>query len=314
MKVFISWSGDPSREIALKIYEWLPAVIQSVTPYMSSESIDKGARWATSIASELEGSSIGLVILTPDNITAPWILFESGALAKVVGESKLAPILCGLKPSDVGTPLSQFQVTAFDKFDMLRLLKSINSSLDTTALPESRLERAHNAHWPGLQSEVDPIIESINAKNHTAREKNPDKESSILEEILVLLRQQSQVILNPERLFPPGLLESTFDNVTTLYTSRLRHYDRQIKASCLEIRQILSKLNELLLKDSNDGRITDFQIVRKHFDIIDSIINRLDNLQRTGDDKGYFYKTAKNLYRFNKILDREEPPYAPKAD
>lgn len=42
MKVFISWSGSKSQEVAKILKQWIPCVIQSVEPYFSSADIDKG--------------------------------------------------------------------------------------------------------------------------------------------------------------------------------------------------------------------------------------------------------------------------------
>lgn len=93
MKVFLSWSGHKSHQVALVLRDWLPSVIQSLTPYVSSEDIDKGARWSTDIAKELEDSTFGILCVTKDNLEAPWLLFEAGALSKMMRVSKkyLAP-------------------------------------------------------------------------------------------------------------------------------------------------------------------------------------------------------------------------------
>lgn len=194
MKVFISWSGDASRKIATALFEWLPMVLQSTRPYMSSESIDKGTRWASSISNELEGSSIGILVLTPDNTEAPWIHFEAGALAKVVGDSKLAPLLFGLKPSDIGSPLSQFQVTLFTKSDVLKLLKSINAESGDEALPESRLSKMHDALWDDLQAAVTPIVTDFSSAKAKPPEASKEENSKILEEILTLVRQSHRMM------------------------------------------------------------------------------------------------------------------------
>jgi hypothetical protein len=49
---------------------------------MSAEEIGKGERWSINLAKELESSNFGLVCLTPENVNAPWLHFEAGAILK----------------------------------------------------------------------------------------------------------------------------------------------------------------------------------------------------------------------------------------
>lgn len=101
MKVFISWSGNISWKVAVIFRDWLPSVIQSVEPYVSSEDIDKGARWSTDIAKELEDSTFGILCVTKENLEAPWLSFEAGALSKTMEKSFVTPFLFDIKRSEV---------------------------------------------------------------------------------------------------------------------------------------------------------------------------------------------------------------------
>jgi TIR domain len=115
MKVFISWSGERSRKIAELLRHWLPIVNHSIpSPYVSADAIGKGVRWASDLATELEASNFGLLCLTPENLSAPWLHFEAGALSKL-GQARVAPILFQLRPDAIqGGPLGQFQATTLD--------------------------------------------------------------------------------------------------------------------------------------------------------------------------------------------------------
>src|SRR5581483_8186823 len=109
MKVFISWSGKRSRAVAVALRDWLPGVINSVEPFVSSEDIYAGSRWQKEIAEQLESTNFGIVCVTKENQHAPWLNFEAGALAKAVESSYVVPLAVDLKPTDVEIPLGQFQ-------------------------------------------------------------------------------------------------------------------------------------------------------------------------------------------------------------
>jgi len=110
MKVFISWSGDYSRQLAAAIHWWLPKVLSVENVYFSDIDIEAGSRWYHSIVDALEASDAGLVILTPENITRQWIMFEAGAIARSVAQGRVCPILFGgIKKSDPRGPSHSFK-------------------------------------------------------------------------------------------------------------------------------------------------------------------------------------------------------------
>lgn len=128
MKIFISWSGDYSREVAEKLSVWIPSVIQSVETFYSPVDIGKGENWSNRLSQELAECTFGIVCLTPENVSAPWIHFEAGALAKSM-ESRLSSIMFGITPSDIKGPLSRFQNTRFDQPDFYKLIQTLTARL-----------------------------------------------------------------------------------------------------------------------------------------------------------------------------------------
>ncbi|GHJ11811.1 hypothetical protein TPA0907_61780 [Micromonospora humidisoli] len=148
MKVFISWSKPVSLALGLVLRDWLPEVIQSMEPWVSSEDIDKGQRWRAEVGTKLGELGQGVLCVTPENQREPWLNFEAGALAKSLDNARVRPVLLGLQPSEVTGPLAQFQATvASDHDDMFRLIASLNAAC-AAPLDGTRLERAFERNWP----------------------------------------------------------------------------------------------------------------------------------------------------------------------
>lgn len=211
MKVFISWSGTVSHKVATVFRDWLPSVIQSIEPYVSSEDIDKGARWSTDIAGELNASSYGLVCLTKDNVSAPWINFEAGALGKSIDKSRVSPFLFRLKRSEVEGPILQFQSTVFERDDVLKLLKSINTACAQDTLEDARLEKAFDVWWPQLEKQLTAIADTPSTEPDevavSSENEVSDKSARVLEEILELTRNNHKLLRDPTSLLPPEYLD-----------------------------------------------------------------------------------------------------------
>lgn len=184
MKVFISWSGERSRLVAESLRYWLPKVIQAVQPWMSVSDIEKGTRWRTDIANELEQTTIGIICLTQENLSSAWIHFEAGALSKQQQNTYVCTFLYGLEPADIREPLAQFQTTRAKKDDIRKLIQTINNALGERKLPESEISESFDVWWPKLEERLDNISAPI--ENSEPQR----KEREILEEILGLVRAQ----------------------------------------------------------------------------------------------------------------------------
>lgn len=158
LKLFISWSGDLSHRIALSLREWLPVVLPFIDPWVSSEDIIKGTRWAIKLASELEDTHSGIVCLVHDNLNEPWLYFEAGALSKSVETACIHPFLVGIDPGDLPGPLAQFQATCYSKDEMRKLVYALNSESANAALPAMKVDKAFDVCWPDLESRLGPLF------------------------------------------------------------------------------------------------------------------------------------------------------------
>ncbi|WP_407471146.1 DNA-directed RNA polymerase subunit alpha C-terminal domain-containing protein [Xanthomonas campestris] len=205
LRVFLSWSLQRSEAIAQAFRDWLPSVLQNVRPYYTPDDIGKGSRWASEIRGELEGSDFGIIFLTPENLTSPWILFEAGALSKLE-KSKVAPLLLGVDPTDVSGPLAQLQLTKFNKEECFKLIKALNRALDTRALEPAVLTNVFDKWWPDLEAKVQAAMAIALPSPHAA--KRPEREllEEVLERVRAIQMRPSGGIAPHRRPIPPAEL------------------------------------------------------------------------------------------------------------
>jgi hypothetical protein len=177
MKVFLSWSGELSKSIALELREWLPQVIQGLKPWLSSEDIAKGSRWSGKIAEELAHSKTAVFCLTQENTMEPWLNFEAGAVSNTEWKTNVCTYLFDLKPTDFTGPLTQFQATVCTKDDTFRLVTTLNTAQGEGALEEKRLEKSFNKFWPDLENRLEEI-------RNTTQSAKPKKAKRSIEDMV----------------------------------------------------------------------------------------------------------------------------------
>lgn len=190
MRIFISWSGELSREVATILHKYIPLMIQGVDAFMSQHNLESGSRWSIELAKELDQTNFGIICLTQDNLNSPWILFEAGALSKHF-DGRICGILVGdLKPSYVTGPLAQFQHRFFNETEIRALFNDINSKTEKS-ISEHNLSIIFDHWWSIISGEYEKIKHS----SHVQNEHRPDRNSNdILEELLVKMRAFERAI------------------------------------------------------------------------------------------------------------------------
>jgi hypothetical protein len=181
LRVFISWSGERSKALALGLRDWLPLVLHYVEPWLSEADIEAGERWAQSVAKELAASNFGVICVTPENMGSPWLLFEAGALTKSLEASKVVPLLLGLEFSDISGPLAQFQAKKLTREGAYEVVRSLQGSADEP-IPEDRAARLFDLAWADFETKLGDIVKEAPSERH------PRSTHEVLEELVAGVR------------------------------------------------------------------------------------------------------------------------------
>lgn len=186
MKIFVSWSGEPSQGFAIAFSDWIKMVIQSAEPFMSSTDIRSGHRWLPEIGKQLETSAFGVICLTRRNKEEPWILFEAGALSKFLDASAVVPLRIDIDDNaEITLPLSQFQSRGLSKGDMLSLVRDINDACSESKLDSLVLEKTFERFWPDLDQAIQATLSDIKASGGLVAKRPTDE---MIEETLNTVR------------------------------------------------------------------------------------------------------------------------------
>lgn len=202
MRIFISWSGERSHKIAELFKDWIQCVIQAAKPWISSHDIELGALWYTEISKTLADSQFGILCLTPENKTEPWILFEAGALAKGIEENRVCTLLIDLRNTDIDNPLAQFNHTiACDKESMWELVQTINNALLENKLQEKVLKSVFETYWEQFLEKYKDISQRFKPEEHVKKRSNEELLSEILTTVRAIDRRfQIDYVANFSRI------------------------------------------------------------------------------------------------------------------
>lgn len=252
MKIFVSWSGARSKAVAELISEWLKCVIQASQPWVSTRDIDRGAIWFSEINDVLREVTVGIVCLTQENKDKPWILFETGALARGLSSNRVCTFLIDLQPMDIQDPLGQFNHTLPTEEGLWKLLLTINSSLGDKRLDEKVLQKVFETYWPYFIDQFEVAL----ANNPQNEQIPPRDEQDILSEILAHVRGLSSRVNELEynsKIASSGLSKSMYELMNQLDADlELQVGTPQVKASVLPPNDLGKSKRIALTKAFND--------------------------------------------------------------
>jgi hypothetical protein len=188
--VFVSWSGVRAKAMATALHGWLPHVIQSVAPFFSDKDIAAGEFWDDVITEKLKSTVFSIVCVTPENLTAPWLNYEAGALS-IRLQGRTAPWLYNMKPESLKvTPLSRLMANMSDPDGTFKIVQSLNEALETQVRSEV-LKAAFESNWPKLETALKRIP--------PAKESAPVREDrEVLEELVKNSRRALELLTMPD--------------------------------------------------------------------------------------------------------------------
>lgn len=218
--VFISWSGEVSRNIAHAVQDWLSTTIQAASPFVSDKNIDAGDRGLEEISNQLDRIRTGIICLTNQNQGSSWINYGAGALSKrVPDKSYVICLLFDLEPGQVRYPLATFQNGPISEEYMFSVARTVNKSLGNP-LNETKLEATFKLTWPALALETEKI-RTWNAQQVMEEVEPVRTPEDMFEEIVVAIRQQSVALSEFKKPHPRTVIAESQMNLAGEALSKL---------------------------------------------------------------------------------------------
>ena len=166
MKLFISWSGDSSEELARYLDGWLRRMAIGVIPWVSSLDIQAGRSWRQELDQGLSDSGLGLFVLTRNTQSTPFVCFEAGALAS--RRIAVIPYLIDLTPAELAPVFSEFQSKPANRPGTWQLVQELHAhSTESTKLRTDQLPNHFAILWPELERRLGEAVRLVKAASRT---------------------------------------------------------------------------------------------------------------------------------------------------
>lgn len=201
VKVFVSWSGEMAKAVALALRQWLPLVVDGVVPWVSDTDIAAGQRGLREIEAELADTRFGIVVVTAENQHASWLNYEAGALSKTVGgnvEHRVVPLLVDLSSAaELVGPLTQFQAKTAQQDGVRDVVRSLAV---VAGKSEAVTDMRFDPLWRQLEEQITAARDLASGGDEGRPEPRP--EGDMLDEILLHVRSLRSDLEGPAHREP----------------------------------------------------------------------------------------------------------------
>lgn len=163
-KIFISWSGENSKKIAEGLKDTLENKIFATSGlkcFVSTEDIASGEDWWCKIQKELRACKQGIVCVTKENIRAPWIFFEAGAM--VARDVPVIQLLFQCNKNVLNnSPLKGKQCRSFgDQSQFLQMINDINDRLGLLQIGKQQINAIARAAYEEMKESLADILSEL---------------------------------------------------------------------------------------------------------------------------------------------------------
>jgi predicted nucleotide-binding protein len=157
VKVFLSWSGQQSRDAAVLLRDFIPQVLQEVEPWLADGDLQSGQSIGHSINSAIETSDVAIACVTRANMSSTWMNYELGVAAS--SQKPILPVLVNLEPSELVAPLSSHLAIRLDRTGLRDLLLELNRAAEHP-LYSQVLDDVFDINWPRLAPALTALLQA----------------------------------------------------------------------------------------------------------------------------------------------------------
>lgn len=167
--IFISWSADCSNAIAEELKRTLEQDVfkGSVNCFVSTQGIASGEDWYDKIKNELKASSLGIMCITKENIKAPWLYFEAGAL--VSNDLRVIPLLinCDQKSLENSPIRTKQSIQFYNPDRVYKMFEDIRKQLKLlNDLSPEELDKRYKDAYNKMKENLKPVLDELKSKRY----------------------------------------------------------------------------------------------------------------------------------------------------